>query len=141
METYSQYGQDVWLLSHLNNKRNGYFIEAGAGDGIRLSNTYLLEKDYSWNGICVEAYQPLYEKLKNNRSCKCVHSLLDGFVGEQVYCAGVKMLNPKNPQGYRGGIVSEDTDNTTIQNDSVTMVTNTLENILDDNDCTKAGVT
>jgi FkbM family methyltransferase len=137
IKTYSQIGQDTWLLSYLNNKRNGFFVEAGAGDGIRLSNTYLLEQDYGWTGICVEPYQPLYQELKKNRSCKCVYGLLDGSVAEQVYCSGKEPINPQNPQGYLGGIVSEDTDNKIITNDSIKMKTVTLENVLDKNNAPK----
>lgn len=133
MKTYSQQGQDIWLLSYLNNKRGGYFIEAGAGDGIRLSNTYLLEKNFDWTGLCIEAYEPLYTKLKKNRSCICVHSLLDGCVSEQIYSSGVTPINPKNPQGYRGGIVSKETDNKRVCNDNIKMTTTTLEDVLDSN--------
>lgn len=60
MTTYSQLGQDRDVLSHYQFKRNGYFIEVGANDGISFSNTYLLEKDYGWTGICAE---PLPEKF------------------------------------------------------------------------------
>ena len=133
MKTYSQQGQDTWLLSYLNNKRNGYFVEAGGGDGIRLSNTYLLEKDYDWSGICIEAYEPLFKKLKNNRSCECIHSLLDGSVSEQIYTPGIPPININNPQGYLGGIVSRETDNKRIFNGSVKMMTTTLQDILYNN--------
>jgi len=51
---YSQLGQDKWVLEKLDYKENGFFIEIGAYDGITLSNTYSLEKDFGWDGICVE---------------------------------------------------------------------------------------
>ena len=38
----SQYRQDLFVLSELNFKRNGYFVEFGATNGIDLSNTYLM---------------------------------------------------------------------------------------------------
>ena len=41
----SQIGQDLFVLETLNWKKNGFFIEFGASDGITNSNTYLLEKD------------------------------------------------------------------------------------------------
>lgn len=67
MRSYSQLGQDLTVLKFYNNKRNGYFIEIGASDGITLSNTYLLEKEYDWKGICVEPVPVKYEMLCKNR--------------------------------------------------------------------------
>ena len=37
----SQIGQDKYISGNIfNNKKNGFFIELGATDGISLSNTY-----------------------------------------------------------------------------------------------------
>jgi FkbM family methyltransferase len=63
----SQLGQDTKVLSFYNNKRNGYFIEIGASDGINLSNTYLLETQFNWKGICVEPIPIIYKQLVINR--------------------------------------------------------------------------
>tara|TARA_R110000851_G_scaffold108061_2_gene228822 strand:+ start:1795 stop:2445 length:651 start_codon:yes stop_codon:yes gene_type:complete len=65
----SQLKQDIKVLEYFNNKKQGYFLEVGASDGIELSNTYLLEKSYDWTGICIEPIPKVYEKLKLNRSC------------------------------------------------------------------------
>lgn len=70
-ETYSQIGQDVAVLKFYQSKPNGYYVEVGANDGIKLSNTYLLEKK-GWQGICVEPYPNLIDKLKANRKCICI---------------------------------------------------------------------
>lgn len=67
MTTYSQLGQDLEVLKFYNNKKNGFFIEIGASDGIELSNTYLLEQKYNWNGICVEPLPDKFKLLCNNR--------------------------------------------------------------------------
>ena len=46
----SQIGQDVFVLYSLNWKKGGYFLDFGATNGVDLSNTYLLEKDFGWKG-------------------------------------------------------------------------------------------
>jgi FkbM family methyltransferase len=63
----SQCYQDLKVIEFYKKKKNGFFIEAGASDGIELSNTYLLEKDYNWTGICIEPIFKNYEKLIINR--------------------------------------------------------------------------
>ena len=67
MRSYSQLGQDLTVLKFYNDKRDGYFIELGASDGITLSNTYLLEKEFGWKGICAEPVPVKYEALCKNR--------------------------------------------------------------------------
>ena len=69
--SYSQIGQDLNVLQFYNHKKNGYFIEVGANNGIYLSNTYLLEKKYNWKGICIEPHPIEYEKLIKNRDVIC----------------------------------------------------------------------
>jgi hypothetical protein len=64
---FSQIGQDLEVLRFYNYKKNGFFIEIGASDGILLSNTYLLERNYNWRGICVEPIPSNYELLCKNR--------------------------------------------------------------------------
>lgn len=71
----SQVGQDKWVCEFFNYKRDGYFIDIGANDGIWLSNTYYMEKELGWSGICVEAGITPFNRLKLNRDCICVHAL------------------------------------------------------------------
>lgn len=85
----------------LDNKREGYFIDIGAHDGTSSNNTYLLERDYGWSGVCVEPnpFPPLtrvFTKLQARRSCMCVHAAVfssDGEVDFQVNqrhdCSGI----------------------------------------------------
>jgi FkbM family methyltransferase len=67
MQSYSQIGQDLEVLNYTKNKRDGYFVEVGANDGITLSNTYLLEQKYNWRGICAEPVPEKYKQLVTNR--------------------------------------------------------------------------
>lgn len=74
----AQLRQDLFVLSHLNFKANGYFVEFGATNGISDSNTYLLEKEFGWTGILAEPARCWQEALQRNRNChvetRCVWS-------------------------------------------------------------------
>jgi FkbM family methyltransferase len=64
----AQLGQDLWAVAATRRKRGGYFVEIGAFDGIRHSNTYLLEKEFGWRGILVEPNPACQEDLRRHRS-------------------------------------------------------------------------
>ena len=49
----SQHGEDIWLWNFFNKKRDGFFVEVGAYNGITFSNTYFLEA-IGWQGILIE---------------------------------------------------------------------------------------
>lgn len=65
---HSQAFQDMFVLSATNGKRNGFYIEIGAGDPIVGSNTFLLEKQFEWSGISIEIRQDLHERFKKIRN-------------------------------------------------------------------------
>lgn len=65
----SQIRQDLFVLSELDFKRDGYFVEIGAASGLDLSNTYLLEKEFGWHGIVAEPAKRWHTELMANRSC------------------------------------------------------------------------
>jgi FkbM family methyltransferase len=60
----------LFALNELNFKKNGFFVEFGANDGVSLSNTYLLEKEFNWRGILVEPNKIYHDKLRKNRKCQ-----------------------------------------------------------------------
>ena len=51
---YSQAGQDLFVASLLNGKRNGIFLDLGCNGPIEINNTYLLESEFDWNGLFVD---------------------------------------------------------------------------------------
>jgi FkbM family methyltransferase len=67
MRSKSQNYQDLFVLSELDMKKKGYFVEFGATNGIDLSNTYLLENDFGWKGILAEPARYWHEALRQNR--------------------------------------------------------------------------
>lgn len=61
-------GNDLWIREVIfPNKRNGYFVEAGAADGVTGSSCFFLEKQMGWRGICVEPHDRLFPLLVKNR--------------------------------------------------------------------------
>jgi hypothetical protein len=75
-ESFSQAYQDMFVLSVLNGKRNGTFLEVGAFDPVIISNTYLLERDFGWNGAAVDHSVEAIERMKNYPR-KCFASLAE----------------------------------------------------------------
>ena len=63
----SQLRQDLFVAKLLNYKKNGYFVEFGATDGIEFSNSYLFSNHYDWKGILSEPNKFYRELLQQNR--------------------------------------------------------------------------
>lgn len=80
----SQLGQDIWALQKAGYKWQGYFVEFGAADGILLSNTFLLEKEFGWNGICAEPNPSFNRELKRNRNCIVSDACIADKTGKTV---------------------------------------------------------
>jgi len=83
-KTKAQLKQDLFVLLETNFKKNGFFVEFGATNGLDLSNTWLLEKEYGWNGILAEPAKAYHESIRKNRSCHidegCVWSESNSFI-------------------------------------------------------------
>ncbi len=71
----SQLKQDIFVYLESNRKNNGFFVEFGATDGVSLSNSYMLEKDFGWKGILAEPAKIWHESLKNNRPNSQIETL------------------------------------------------------------------
>lgn len=69
MSYYSQCGQDKLVHEIFKDLKYGYFVDVGAADGVQISNTYFLESEWEWDGICIEPHTSNFEKLRVNRQC------------------------------------------------------------------------
>jgi FkbM family methyltransferase len=78
----SQHGEDIVLWRYFKGRRNGFFIEIGAYDGVTFSNTYLLEA-VGWQGILVEANPDCFEECVRARPySRCVQAAIVGERGQ-----------------------------------------------------------
>ena len=80
----SQIMQDLFVLFILREKRNGYFVDFGATDGVELSNSLLLETGYDWNGIVAEPARGLHDQIAANRNCSIEYDCVAERSGETV---------------------------------------------------------
>jgi len=77
--------QDIWVLWQKGEqKRDGFFVEFGATDGLTSSNTYLLEKEFGWKGIVAEPNPFWHENLKKNRGCHISEKCVFDVSNEQI---------------------------------------------------------
>lgn len=80
----AQVFQDLFVLFMTNEKKGGYFVEFGATNGVTLSNSYLLEKSFGWDGILAEPARCWHAELKANRNCKIETNCVWCKSGEQL---------------------------------------------------------
>lgn len=100
-QLHSQVGQDWLVASLLGCKHDGYFLDLAAHDKSLLSNSLMLERDFGWRGICVEA-NPEYQDGLLDRSCQYVQAVAGSHDGSKVEFA---------KRGKFGGIIGTSTDN------------------------------
>ena len=97
---YSQYNQDEYIDKViLNRKRNGYFVDIGAHDGISFSNSYFFEKNRNFNGICIEPNPSVFTKLVQNRKCEVLNCCVGDVEGT------VKFLSIEGSGEMLSGII------------------------------------
>jgi FkbM family methyltransferase len=76
---------DRWAIEAVfPNLRGGYFVEAGACGGAQRSASYVLEREFGWNGICVEPEDSYFRVLQRDRTCTKDNRCLSGRSGDIV---------------------------------------------------------
>ena len=121
-KTYSEKQQDLWIvLSVLPGKRDGYYVDVGAADGVKDSNTKLLD-GLGWKGICIDPFPT----NMSSRTCQLFRQPVFSVSGKKVSFRAA---------GFAGGI-TETLGITSVepgvqQAPLVDFVTATLNEILD----------
>lgn len=77
--SYALNDLDLKLEPFLTGKP-GFFVEAGANDGVSQSNSLFFEKYYGWTGLLVEPVPTLAKRCRKNRpDCTVVNTALVPF--------------------------------------------------------------
>ena len=71
-ENYSESYQDMFILSILNGKCNGSYVEIGSGHPTHGNNTYLLEKHFGWKGVSIDISPESVKNWKPSRLNPCI---------------------------------------------------------------------
>jgi len=80
----SQIMQDLWVCFELGERTDGFFVEFGATNGVKNSNTWLLETKLGWKGILAEPNPIWHLDLALNRSVYIEHRCVSSVSGNVV---------------------------------------------------------
>ena len=90
---------NMWVLDVFKFKTNGFFIEAGAAG---LSDCHVLEKYYSWSGVCVEPHSDSYQEVVEKGRAVVLNKCLYGQSGTVDFyeCSG-EIPDKQSKDGHR----------------------------------------
>ena len=71
-KNFSEAYQDMFVLTMLNGKREGTYLEIGGGNSFYGSNTALLEQQFNWNGVALDIDQGFVEAHTKERKNLCL---------------------------------------------------------------------
>jgi len=71
-QNYSEAFQDMFVLSMLNGKKKGTYVEIGSGHPTYGNNTYLLEKEFDWKGVSLDISEEFVKAHNAERKHECV---------------------------------------------------------------------
>jgi len=71
-KNFSEAFQDMFILSMLDGKMNGSYLEIGAGSSYYGSNTALLETKFNWTGIGLDLSEEFVKQHQNERKNTCL---------------------------------------------------------------------
>ena len=130
MKYYGQHRMDEFIHQNFMSKPfiNGSFLELGALDGVRFSNTKFFEDNMGFNkGVLIEPDPHSFKRLVINRpNCECFNTVIHSSLKEVVF-----LKSERSPVGCIEAIASDDFKNKFHKNSQkVTLPATTLTSIL-----------
>lgn len=71
---YAEAYQDMFVLLASGAKRNGTYLEIGAGNPTYGNNTWLLESQFGWTGISIDLDKSLVDEWPKHNRAGCIHA-------------------------------------------------------------------
>ena len=111
----SQWEQDKILNDMIfKHKKDGFYVDIGAHDGVTGSNSYFFDKVLDWKGICVEPNPNVFpDLLKNRPNSTCLNCCisdrdgLDYFTKIDGYAEMLSGLYSTYPEEHKARIEKE----------------------------------
>ena len=150
--SYSQCSQDLFVYNvfYKSKKTRGFYIEMGAGNGVYISNTKLLDNK-GWTGLLIEPSNAYDELIINRKNDICVNALISD---KEENLNFIEIHDKGQSSSLNNTLLSkvliDDDDNDDIDNWAKNKVdiygtikeiknlkTTTMESVLDKNNCPK----
>ena len=106
----------------------GFFVEAGAVDGVFESNTYFLERWRGWHGLLVEPVPEMYQRLNVNRRARAVNCALVSSKSRET----TVRITSAHALSTIVGVQGHDTGHADTAGAAITVPARTLGSILDE---------
>lgn len=129
---HSQYAQDENVLKVLRYKTGGTFIDLAANQAVHISNTFALERDYDWSGVCIDANYYVWSDLAR-RKCTVIAAAVGRYINEEI---PFKYRAAGDEAAY-GGLIKEGMKQADRTPNEGTVFTTTLNQIFEEFDLPK----
>ena len=96
LKRYSARGNIDKSLIDIINKRNGFYLEVGAYNGISESVSLRFEKELKWSGLLIEPNPLHFKYLKKNRSnniCLNFICLSKEYLNKKLYIKNLNLMS------------------------------------------------
>jgi hypothetical protein len=109
---FSQHYQDITVARLFDFETNLYYVDLASNDAVWASNTFALERNLNWHGLCVEPNPYYWHRLGYRTSCSVIGAISGGTDLEEIDFT----MEIDQAHGPTGGIVGPDFGNKSTQN-------------------------
>jgi hypothetical protein len=96
--------QEAFVLDLLDYKQGGFYVELGAFHSSEGSNTFVLEKEFGWQGVSFELVDERRNEFIENRSNPCMGDALNfdylGYFRDNFFPKQIDYLQVDIDTGY-----------------------------------------